>query len=417
MTDPISLLLLVEGRAHLSDLLTAQLKCTGEKSGCDRCLSNGWQCVYVGGRQSRQESLATTGKRKSSSVTTNLERQTSTESKRSSPNARVQSQSVTPPTYLDELAITSGNEIVTFDDISWQTETIQIRPSSRANPEPSPMDVTSDWRMVNGGRDLSSSLSDLSHTSRTQQNSTGGPESMNLDFDVDEFLSMPGIFSPDTQSLDASPVNVDLQPGHQTISTAQQSEHPSALFSQSFSHTDALQCRPNRTAEQSSSGPCALTDHQCTIIALRVLEISMAGPKQHALPDELLRFLANASSGTRSLAKLSKCSMCIQYSPFLVLMVVNVNASLDAVDNALKLLKNRSIRAEASRWTQYGVDTVEEFVRMYSPLLMPIVATLKTIINDIRQVCLAQTLQSQLDSLEQAGKRLGGLETDLQSLL
>ncbi|KAJ4303207.1 hypothetical protein N0V90_002100 [Kalmusia sp. IMI 367209] len=277
------------------------------------------------------------------------------------------------------------------------------------------MDVMSGWNMVNGGRDHSSSLSDLSHTSRAQHDSADGL-AMNLDFDVNEFLPMPGIFSSDTQSLDLSPIDLEMELGSQTVSSAQQSDCSSGLSSRNLKHAPSSQRRPILPNEQSNCGQSALTDHQCTAVALRILEMSMASPKPHALPDELLRFLANSRSGTRSLIKLSKCSKCTRYSSFLVLMVINVTTSLDAVDNAIKLLSTNSIRAEASRWTQYGVDTVEEFVRMYSPLLLPIVGALKTTIKEISQVCLTRTLQHQLDSLEQASKRLEVLEADMQEL-
>lgn len=143
----------------------------------------------------------------------------------------------------------------------------------------------------------------------------------------------------------------------------------------------------------------------------------MAGPKTQVTVEDLLRSLANAKSSARSLAKLARCSMCIECSPFLVLMVININALLDAVDNALKLLSDHNIRAEASVWNQYGVDTAEEFGRMYSPLLLPIVGALRTVITEIHQVCLAQDLQPQLDQLEKGQKRLGLLQVGLQGLL
>ncbi|KAF2250600.1 hypothetical protein BU26DRAFT_591484 [Trematosphaeria pertusa] len=195
-----------------------KLRCTGERSGCDRCLANGWQCTYPGRLRSRQNSLATTGKRKSSS-TTDPGVQRSTESKRSLPRARTHSQSMTPSTCPDDSAITTANEMINFNDNSWQIEAMQIPPSPRASPELFPMDAMSSWSMLNGGHDHSFSLSGQGHI---QQDATDGL-AMNLDFDVDEILSMPGILSSDTRSLDASPTDRSIEMGQQTVLGAQQS--------------------------------------------------------------------------------------------------------------------------------------------------------------------------------------------------
>lgn len=143
----------------------------------------------------------------------------------------------------------------------------------------------------------------------------------------------------------------------------------------------------------------------------------MASPKDHSLSDEVLRFLANAKTGTQSLSNLLNCSMCMQHSPFLVLMIVNIRTLVDTIADTVQLFSTKRIHAEASRWAQYGIDNVEEFVSMYSPLLLPIISATGTIISTISQVCQTQTLQLQLNSLLQADKRLDKLRSELQMLV
>lgn len=289
------------------------------------------------------------------------------------------------------------------DDNLWQIEAMQIPPSPRASPELFPVDAISSWSMLNGSHDRSVSLSGPGHL---QQDTTDGL-AMTLDFDIDDIFSMPGILSSGPRSLDASPTDMTIEMGQQPVLGAQQSVCSSAVFFQNISHAQPSPPTQTRSKKTSSSSQSALTDHHCTANALRVLGVSMAGPKTQVTIEDLLR----------SLVKLARCSMCTECSPFLVLMVININALLDAVDNALKLLKDHNIGAEASVWIQYGVDTAVEFGRMYSPLLLPIVGAVRTVISEIYQVCLTQDLQPQLDQLDTGQRRLGLLEVGLQDLL
>jgi hypothetical protein len=303
------------------------------------------------------------------------------------------------------LTETPGNDTTVFDDSSWQIEALQMPLSPRATPELFSIDDTSSWGMINGGPDHSSSLSDQSYL---DQDPTDGP-AIDLDFDVDEYLSTPGMLFSNALPLEPVPIDKSSDPGQLAMCS-------SPLFLQNTSHAQPSPCNEFESIEPASNHS-ALANHQCTTCALRILEMSMAGPKTPVAVEDLLRFLANAKSGARSLAKLTRCTTCMNCSPFLVLMVININALLDGVEQTFKMLSDHSCRAEASVWITYGVDNAEEFGRMYSPLLLPVVGALRTVISEINQVCLTQSLQPQLETLEKGWKRLETLGMDLRGFL
>ncbi|KAF1973476.1 hypothetical protein BU23DRAFT_598895 [Bimuria novae-zelandiae CBS 107.79] len=382
-----------------------KLRCTGEKSGCDRCLANEWQCTYPGRRRSRQNSVATTHKRKPSNVTA-MKDQVSNRS-RAHPQTHANSQPVTPPTYLDDSASTTTNEMTMFDENSWQLEAMRLPLSPKDGSEQLfDLQPVSSWSM------LEDHNSELPDQSSIQQNAAD-ELAMNLDFEVDEFLSLPDLPPSQNQSLEISPTDMSSE----VDSTIQHAMYSSTLLVPISDHTQLSPPTQTQPKNQSSRGKSIFTDHHCTEEALRVLESSMAGPKAHTAVEDLLRFLANAKSNTRSLVKLAKCNMCSDYSQFLVLMVININALLDATENARKLLSEGDISTDTWAWNRYGVDSAEEFRCMYSPLFLPIVGALRTVIGEISQVCLTQNLQPQLENLEHGRKRLETLEVGLQSML
>jgi hypothetical protein len=87
-------------------------------------------------------------------------------------------------------------------------------------------------------------------------------------------------------------------------------------------------------------------------------------------------------------------------APFSVLMRINIDTLLGAVDDIIKFLSDHNIKAEVSVWNQYDVDIVEEFSRMYSPLLLPMVGA------NMYHAFLTQYLRSQLGQVERGQERL-----------
>jgi hypothetical protein len=87
-------------------------------------------------------------------------------------------------------------------------------------------------------------------------------------------------------------------------------------------------------------------------------------------------------------------------------MRINIDTLLGAVDDIIKFLSDHNIKAEVSVWNQYDVDIVEEFSRMYSPLLLPMVGALNTGLTNMYHAFLTQYLRSQLGQVERRQERL-----------
>ena len=240
---------------------------------------------------------------------------------------------------------------------------------------------------------------------------------LNSFFDSDAFFSIAGMVSPETHSSDA---NTEDHRAHSASSALRTPLNMSVLDVRSR-NTDYLRdLLKHYTRNEARNAPPASTHQECNTTALNALELSMvwhACDTKCALPDEFLRFLAAAKSGIRTLASLANCDICTRSSPFVVLVVVVMDKYLDAMDRAIKLLSSHGISAETSRLSEYGVDTVANFVSMYSPLVLPAIAALKTIINKLRQECHVHALGPPMKSLELAGRRLSSLDTDVVSLL
>ncbi|TKX26526.1 fungal Zn(2)-Cys(6) binuclear cluster domain-containing protein 2 [Elsinoe australis] len=168
----------------------------------------------------------------------------------------------------------------------------------------------------------------------------------------------------------------------------------------------------SRRSEQTKGSP--KQGHQCLLTSLKLLERAHLGPKNRAHASELFRFLVDVKRYITSISSLKSCNYCTKSSQYLTLLSVVIERVVNGLVEIGRILTGRCIDISTVEGLHdYGVDSVDEFVDMYGSLALSHLAAFRGLISDLGQMCAGERWRAPFENLRLANERLSTLEQDL----
>lgn len=218
-------------------------------------------------------------------------------------------------------------------------------------------------------------------------------------FTMDPFLLLP----PPTDGID------------NTVQTSAQDVFPwTAPQNPSTSSNSTSSSKPPNQPTPMRRRPITSCEHDCFSSALHSLEVVYSLPHDRAIsPREVLCFIGTYDRRCiQNLSQIYQCPTCTGRRQFLLLLVTVLDKSVEALARIGQILTDQNFLVTDTGLDSYGVDSVEDFVSMYTPILAPARFSLERMVEDLlARFDEEASLPHQL--LRQLLERLQRLDADL----